>query len=99
MVYDFHHPGAPLDDSQKIPSELIEDYLHRFFMIQVEALAYGRRTPQRVREDLNGVHFFVMCSCGIHASIATGNQYLKFTSLDDEQMIELSRKTFRREPV
>jgi hypothetical protein len=95
LVYDFESPGTPIDDSQKIPSELIIGHLKRFLMIQVEALAMGLHTTAQVRSYLKGVEYFVGCSCGIHANLATSNEYHRFCSLSDDKMIEISKETFK----
>lgn len=93
-LYDTSCPGRPLADDQKIPSELIEGHIQRFFMIQLESLAFGTRRPEQVRNDLKGLAFFVRCSCGIHASLATSNEFDRLERLTDEQLIDIARKTF-----
>jgi hypothetical protein len=95
LEYDYESPGTPLRDNQRLSSELIEPFLKRFLMIQIEALAYGLHTPQQVRGYLAGVNYFVSCSCGLHAEVATNNMYQRLTSLSDEEMVLVSRKTFR----
>lgn len=92
--YDTSCPGRPLADDQKIPSELIEGHIKRFFMIQIESLAYGMTKPEKVRRDLEGLAFFVRCSCGIHASLATSNEVDRLSRLTDEQLINIAKKTF-----
>jgi len=93
--YDYNSPGAPLTDDQRIPSESIEGYVKRFLMIQLESLAYGLSTPEKVRADLHGVSYFINCSAGLHTQIATSNAFYSLTALSDEQMIEVAKKTFK----
>ena len=95
LAYDHSSPGTPLEESQMIPSEFIEAYIKRFFMVQLEALAYGLHQPEEVRNYLRGVSYFVDCSCGIHARFATDNVFGKLINLTDDQMIGIARKVFK----
>jgi len=92
--YDYESPGSPLADDQLIPSEAIEGYIKRFIMIQLEGLAFGLHTPQEVKNNLKGMEYFISCSCGIHARMATSNVVYDFTNLPDDEMIQVARKTF-----
>jgi len=95
MKYDFTSPGTPIEESERIPSEYIEEHLKRFFMIQLEALAYGLHTPEEVRNHFKGVCYFVECSCGIHARMATSNIYSSLIYMEDEAMIQVAKETFK----
>lgn len=94
LVYDDSSPGTPLKENQLIPSEYIEGYVKRFFMIQLEGLAYGIHKPEEVRNYLKGVEYFISCSASVHVQIATSNVFSGFLRLSDNKMIEIAKKTF-----
>lgn len=94
LQYNTESPGTPLAKDQLIPSEFIEGYLQRFLMVQIEALAFGLHKPAEVRNYLSGVAYFVRCSCGLHAEIATNNSYEAFINLSDEEMMKISKEVF-----
>lgn len=77
----------------KIPSDFIEPYLKRFLSIQIESVGFGLTSPEEARNYLSGVGYFVSCFCGVHASIATQNEYGKFCRLTDDKMIEICKNT------
>lgn len=84
-----------MDKLAEIPSEFIEQYLIRFLSIQIESVAFGLTSPNEARKNLAGVEYFVDCFCGVHARIATGNEYGRFCRLSDEQMIEICKDALK----
>jgi hypothetical protein len=76
----------------EIPSEYIEPYLKTFLSMQIESIGLGYSTPAEARADLKGVEHFVSIFCGIHSRFATSNEYNKFCSMSDEQIIEICKK-------
>ena len=82
-----------MKDLEKIPSEYIEPYLLRFLILQIEGVAYGLTTPQQARDYLKGVEYFADSFCGLHTKFATSNRYGQFTSMTDEQIISICKKT------
>ncbi len=86
-----------LSKMNQIPSEFIEPYLRTFLMAVVEGVGCGWTKPEEARADLQGVERFVSLFGGIHARIATSNQYLKLCDLSDEAMIDLCKKLFNDE--
>lgn len=79
----------------EIPSEIIEPHLRYFMMLQLESLAYGMTTPEEVRKYLCAVDCFVACSCGIHARIATSNEYARLKNISNDEMIKIAKEVYK----
>ena len=84
-----------MSELPKIPSEYIEPYLQKFLVFQIESVGTGLITPAQAREYLKGVDYFAGAFCGLHASLATSNEYKKFMNMSDEKMIEICQETIR----
>lgn len=82
-------------DLPKINSEFIEPYLKRFLIQIIESVAIGLTTPEEARNDPRGVNYFIGSFGSLHANIATNNEYNRFISLSDEQMIEICKEVFK----
>ena len=81
-----------MKDLPEIPSEFIEPYLKRFLMIQIESVGSGFDSPEKARQTLKGVDYFISCFGGLHSRIATSNEYDRFIKLSDEEMISICKK-------
>lgn len=84
-----------MNNLPKIPSEYIEPYLKAFLMCQIEGVALGLHTPEEVRNNLNGVEYFVSNYGGLHSTFATSNMYGNLIKLSDEKMIEICKATYK----
>lgn len=82
------------DKLPKIPSELIEPYLIKFLMIQIESVALGLISPEKAKEYLKGVEYFASAFGDIHSSLATSNIYGKFIRLSDKQIKEIAKEIY-----
>lgn len=83
------------DNLPEIPSEFIEPYALRFMMMQLESLAHGLITPKEVREYLKGAEYFITSFSGVHARIATSNEYYKLMNTEDNAMLEIAKNVFK----
>ena len=87
--------GSPIPDECKIPSEFIEPYLQRFFMMCMEELAFFNTPVSEVKARLNGVRYFVSCYGGIHSDLATNNLFFKIDRIPDEELKAMAIKIFK----
>jgi len=87
--------GSPIPDQCKIPSEFIEPYLKRFMMMALEELAYFNTPVSEVKARLNGVRYFISCYAGIHANLATNNEYFRFCDIPDDELKRIAKEVFK----
>ena len=78
----------------EIPSEYIEPYAQRFFMMQLESIYFGLISIDEAKTNLQAVSFFISSFAGLHANLATTNIYYKFINSDEEQIKNVINKTF-----
>lgn len=81
-----------LSKMDEIPSEFIEPYLLTFLKSKIESVGLGYETPEQVRQQLKVIERFTSLFCGLHARIATSNQYRKFYNLSNDDMIEICKE-------
>lgn len=79
----------------EIPSEFIEPYAKRFLMMQMEAINFGLVTPDEARKTLDAVGYFISCFSGIHAKLAVGNEYKRFSDLSDSDLKNICKEIFK----
>ena len=78
----------------EIPSELIEPYLAAMLSVELEELMYNPTIEgfEESKATLKSIERFVTLFCGIHARIATSNEYYKFYSLTFEQLCDILKE-------
>lgn len=77
-----------------IPSEFIEPYAQRYMMMQLESIAYGFITPETAKNNLKVVDSFIGAFSGLHAQIATTNEYYRLIHLEDNELVEIAKNIF-----
>lgn len=86
--------GYYRDQIGELPSELIEPYLQRFLMMQIEAVACGLTDVKEAKSHLAGVEYFISSFGGIHSRLATSNMYGQFIRTPDKELIAICKKAF-----
>lgn len=78
----------------KIPSEYLEPYLQRFISQEIEAVAYGFRSPAEMKNNIKVLQTFTSRFGGIHSTLAMANEVERIERLEDWQLWTICKKVW-----